>query len=50
MPLALPLAPPVTSSQVESLAAVHAQPLPAVTPTVPVVDPEPPDLLAVAMA
>jgi len=38
VPLLVPLAPPVTVSQLAELDAVHAQPLPAVTPTLPVVD------------
>jgi hypothetical protein len=36
VPLPLPLAPEVTLSHVSLLAAVHAQPAPAVTPTLPV--------------
>jgi hypothetical protein len=36
VPLPVPVAPPVTVSHVALLVAVHAQPVPEVTPTVPV--------------
>jgi hypothetical protein len=47
VPLPLPLDPPVTLIQSELLAAVHVQPEPAVTPTVPV-PPSPGTLALVA--
>ena len=40
-PFPLPVAPPVTVIQVAPLLAVHAQPVPAVTPTTPELADEP---------
>jgi hypothetical protein len=45
VPLPVPLAPLVIVSQLAFLDAVHVQPLPAVTDTLPVVAPAPADRL-----